>query len=148
MCWKGRPTGTIFSIRMKSWRSCSGFSTKQSDKDMYMNALLWGDAFILSETSACYRFHENNLTFHLSFPFIYNVVREKERIYRDAKKRLYNPNAFWCHHFRITYLFYKNGRASLKGKLKLLCWGLSHLHSNFILFKFVIKEILKALIGK
>ena len=119
-----------------------------SDVPMYMNALLWGDAFLLPETSAVYRFHENNLTYNLSFPFIFNVIREKERIYRNAKKQLSNPNDFWYHHFRITYLFYKNGKAGLKGKLKMLYWGIAHLHSNFFLFKFVLKETLKVFIRR
>ena len=91
-----------------------------SDVAMYMNALLWGDAYILPETSAVYRFHEKNLTYHLSFPFMFNVIREKERIYQNAKKQLSDPKVFWCNHFRITYLFYKNGRTSLKEKLKFL----------------------------
>jgi len=114
-----------------------------SDVPMYMNALLWGDAYILSEISAVYRFHENNLTYHLSFPFIFNVIREKERIYRDAKKLLPNPNDFWFHHFRITYLFYKDGNASLLGKLKMLCWGITHLHGNKKVFGLITKELVK-----
>ena len=118
-----------------------------SDVPMYMNALLWGDAYIIPETSACYRFHENNLTYHLSFPFIYNVVREKERIYRDAKKQLLNPKEFWYHHFRISYLFYKDGNATILGKLKLLYWGITHLHRNNNLFRLIIKEFVKCFVN-
>ncbi len=119
-----------------------------SDVCLYLNALLTGDAFIINEPVAVYRFHEKNLTYSLPFWFMFNVLKEKERIYQNAKKQLSDPKVFWCNHFRITYLFYKNGRASLKGKLKFLYWGLTHLHSNFILFKFVIKEIIKVFIGR
>lgn len=118
-----------------------------SDIPMYMNALLWGDAFILSETSAVYRFHENNLTYHLSFPFMFNVVREKERIYRDAKKQFPNPDEFWYHHFRISYFFYKDGNATMFGKMKLLCWGITHLHRNNKLFRLIIKEFVKCFVN-
>ena len=119
-----------------------------SDVPMYMNALLWGDAYIIPEMSACYRFHENNLTFHLSFPFIYNVIREKERIYRDAKKQLLNPDEFWYHHFLISYLFYKDGNSPLLGKLKLLYWGITHFHGNNKLFRLIIKEFVKCFVKR
>ena len=118
-----------------------------SDIPMYMNALLWGDAFVLSETFAVYRFHENNLTYHLSFPFMFNVIREKERIYRDAKKQLPNPDEFWYHHFRISYFFYKDGNATIFGKMKLLCWGITHLHRNNNLFRLIIKEFVKCFVN-
>ncbi len=119
-----------------------------SDMAMYMNALVWGDAYILPELSAVYRLHENNLSYHLSFPFIFNVIREKERIYRDAKNKLSNPIAFWYQHFRITYLFYKNGDASLKEKIHFLLWGLNHCHGDTNLVSFIMKELIKCLIGK
>ena len=119
-----------------------------SDVPMYMNALLWGDAFIIPETSAVYRFHEKNLTYNLSFPFIYNVVREKERVYRNAKMQLLNPDEFWYHHFRISYFFYKDGNATIFGKMKLLCWGITHLHRNKKLFRLIIKEFVKCFVKR
>lgn len=119
-----------------------------SDVPMYMNALLWGDAYILPETSACYRFHENNLTYHLSFPFMFNVIREKERIYHDAKKQLPNSKEFWLNHFRITYQFYKEGGGSLRGKSKLLVWGLYHSHQSFSFCFYCLKEFLKIVLRK
>lgn len=114
-----------------------------SDVAMYMNALLWGDAYILPETSAVYRFHEKNLTYHLSFKFMFNVIREKERIYLDAKQVLPYPHDFWYNHYRITYLFYKDGNASFGGKLFLLLWGAFHLHGNSNLLFFLLKEFAK-----
>ncbi len=119
-----------------------------SDIPMYMNALLWGDAYILPEISAVYRFHEKNLTYHLSFPFMFNVIREKERVYRDAKKLLPAPNSFWYNHFRITYLFYKKGSATFVGKMKMLLWGLCHVHSNTQLLGLILKELIKCLSGR
>lgn len=119
-----------------------------SDVPMYMNALLWGDAYILPETSACYRFHENNLTYHLSFPFIFNVIREKERISHDAKKRLPYPKEFWLNHFRITYQFYKEGEGSFVGRIKLLFWGLFHSHRSFSFCFFCFKEFVKIVLRK
>lgn len=119
-----------------------------SDVPMYMNALLWGDAYILPETSAVYRFHENNLTYHLSFPFIFNVIREKERIYLDAKKQLPYPKEFWFNHFRITYQFYKEGKGSLRGKIKLLVWGLYHSHQSLSFCFFCLKEFVKIVVRK
>lgn len=119
-----------------------------SDVPMYMNALLWGDAYILPDTSAVYRFHEKNLTYHLSFPFMFNVIREKERIYHDAKKQLPNPKEFWLNQFRITYQFYKEGGGSLRGKSKLLVWGLYHSHQSFSFCFYCLKEFLKIVLRK
>lgn len=116
-----------------------------SDVCMYMNALLCGDAYIINNVVAVYRFHEKNLTYSLPFAFMFNVLREKERIYKDAYKILPEPNAFWYHHFRITYLFYKDGNASFAGKMKMLGWGLCHLHRNLKLTEFIMKEIIKCL---
>lgn len=119
-----------------------------SDVCMYMNALLCGDAYIMNNVVAVYRFHEKNLTYSLPFTFMFNVLREKERIYKDAYKILPEPNAFWYHHFRITYLFYKNGNASFAGKMKMLGWGFCHLHYNRSLMFFIIKEFVKCFISK
>ena len=119
-----------------------------SDIAMYMNALVWGDAYILPETSAVYRFHDKNLTYHLSFPFMFNVLREKERVYRDVKKDLPLPQEFWYNHFKITYLFFKDGNASFGGKVKMLLWGYTHAHNNIPLISFLSKEILKCHIGR
>lgn len=119
-----------------------------SDIPMYMNALLWGDAFIMPEITAVYRFHENNLTHHLSFPFIFNVIREKERIYLDAKNQLPYPKEFWLNHFRITYQFYKEGKGSLRGKIKLLVWGLYHSHQSFSICFYCLKEFVKIVLRK
>lgn len=119
-----------------------------SDVAMYMNALLWGDAYILPETSAVYRFHEKNLTYSLPFSFMFNVLREKERIYCDARKILPRPEEFWYHHFLITYFFYKDGKAVFTGKMKLLLWGLIHLHGNRRLMALILKEFAKCLLGR
>ena len=119
-----------------------------SDVCLYLNALLTGDAFIINKPMAVYRFHEKNLTYSLPFWFMFNVLKEKERIYCDAQKLLPRPKDFWYNHFRITYLFYKDGNATSKGKLKMLWWGFTHLHSNFQLCRFVSKEFVKIFIRR
>lgn len=119
-----------------------------SDVCLYLNALLAGDAFIIKEPVAVYRFHEKNLTFSLPFGFMFNVLKEKERIFCDAYKLLPRSKAFWYNHYRITYLFYKDGKASFKGKLKMLAWGMKHLHSTYPLFEFIVKEFIKVIIGR
>lgn len=119
-----------------------------SDVCLYLNALLCGDVYVLNKTVAVYRFHEKNLTFSLPYWFMYNVLREKERVYIDACKLLPHPHVFWYNHYRITYLFYKDGKATFKGKLKMLGWGMEHLHSTYSLFKFIVKEFIKVIIGR
>ena len=117
-----------------------------SDICMYMNALMWGDAFILNEKSAVYRFHEHNLTYSLPFTFIYNVLLEKEHIYKDACFFLPNPKEFWFNHFRITYDFYKKGQATFWGKMRLLMWGAYHSKGYIKLLSYIIKEIVKVIL--
>ena len=119
-----------------------------SDVCLYLNALLTGDAFIINEPVAVYRFHEKNLTYSLPFWFMFNVLKEKERIYCDAQKSLPRPKDFWYNHFRITYLFYKDGKATFRGKLKMLLWCLMHLHANLQLCRFVLKEFVKLFIRR
>jgi glycosyltransferase involved in cell wall biosynthesis len=119
-----------------------------SDIPMYMNALVWGDAYILPETSAIYRFHEKNMTYHLSFPFMFNVLREKERVYRDVKKVIPLPQEFWYNHFKISYLFFKDGNAFFMGKVKMLLWGFIHGHKNKQLIAFLSKELVKCFMGR
>lgn len=114
-----------------------------SDVCMYMNALLWGDAYMMPKEVAVYRVHEGNLTYHLSHRFMMNVLREKHRIYLDARKRLPRPADFWYHHFRITYFFYRDGSATFMGKIKMLLWGLCHLHGNIRLTRFALVQALR-----
>lgn len=116
-----------------------------SDVCLYLNALLTGDAFIINEPLAVYRFHEKNLTYSLPFWFMFNVLKEKERIYCDAHKLFPCPKNFWYNHFKITYLFYRDGNATYSGKIKMLWWGVAHLHSNYQLFRFISKEYIKVL---
>ena len=119
-----------------------------SDVCLYLNALLCGDAYVINKPVAVYRFHEKNLTYSLPFWFMFNVLREKERIYCDARKILPRPEEFWYHHFRITYFFYKDGKAVFTGKMKLLLWGLMHLHGNRRLMALILKEFAKCLLGR
>lgn len=119
-----------------------------SDVCLYLNALLCGDAYVLNKTVAVYRFHEKNLTYSLPFGFMFNVLKEKERVYCEACRLLPRPHDFWYNHFRITYKFYKNGKAASNEKLKMLGWGMEHLHSTYSLFKFIVKEFLKVIIGR
>lgn len=119
-----------------------------SDVCLYLNALLIGDAFIINEPVAVYRFHEKNLTYSLPFWFMFNVLKEKKRIYCDAHNSLPRPKDFWYNHFRITFLFYKDGKATFRGKLKMLGWGFMNLHANLQLCRFVSKEFVKLFILK
>ena len=117
-----------------------------SDVCLYLNALLGGDAYILNEPVTVYRFHEKNLTYSLPFRFMFNVVREKERIYRRGWKSLPRHKEFWFNHFKITYLFYADGNAIVQGKLKFLFWGLVHSHGNAKLVKFITKQLARMVV--
>ena len=117
-----------------------------SDVCMYMNALLCGDAFILKEIVAVYRFHENNLTYSLPKEFMMRVIKEKERVYLDSVGLLDDSIGFWYEHYRKTYLFYREGKPSRKNKFSFLFWGLSHSHASKKVVSFCIKEMLKAFI--
>jgi glycosyltransferase involved in cell wall biosynthesis len=119
-----------------------------SDIAMYMNALLWGDAFIIKDPVAVYRFHDGNLTYSLPYSFMYNVIREKERVYKDARKELPHPDEFWYQHFRISYFFFKDGCSSIRLRLKFLFWGLVHAQGNISLIRFIIKQLGAALLRR
>lgn len=117
-----------------------------SDVCLCLNAFMCGHAYIINEPVAVYRFHEKNLTYSLPYWFMFNVLREKERIYKEAKKILPQPKEFWYNHFRITYFFYKDGNATFGGKMKMLLWGVCHLHSNTKLLSLSLKEMIKCFV--
>lgn len=119
-----------------------------SDIAMYMNALLWGGAYLIKKPVGVYRFHDGNLTYSLTFSFMFNVIREKERIYLDARKHLPEPDSFWFNHFRISYQFFAEGNKSTKDKLRLLFWGMTHSHGNKKLAIYIIKQLIKTIVGK
>lgn len=146
----GKPMSTVSTLFRKQTFVERGVDKMYeiSDVCLFLNALLCGDAYIINTPVAVYRFHEKNLTYSLPFSFMFNVLREKERVYCDARKLLSAPQDFWYHHFRITYFFYKDGRASFKGKMKMLMWGLAHVHGNDRLLVLIMKEMIKCIIGK
>lgn len=143
-----KPYSTVSTIFRKKvfWDRNYKEMYEVSDVCMYMNALLWGDAFILKEIVAVYRFHENNLTYSLPKEFMMRVIKEKERVYLDSVGLLDDSIGFWYEHYRKTYLFYREGKPSRKNKFSFLFWGLSHSHASKKVVSFCIKEMLKAFI--
>lgn len=117
-----------------------------SDVCMYMNSLLWGDAYILHEKVAVYRFHQNNLTYSLPKEFMMRVVREKERVYKDSVGVLPDSRRFWYEHYKKSYLFYKEGNATKKDHFCFLLWGIGHNHLSFDIIGFCFKEIIKLIL--
>lgn len=117
---------------------------EMSDSSMYMQALLWGDAYILDDVVAVYRVQVRSLTTTASYAFMKNVIEQKELLYKKSIGRIKNPKDFWANQFILSYNFLP---CRSKGeRLKLLTWSLAHCHWSVQICKFVIKKLVKILI--
>lgn len=119
---------------------------EMSDSSMYMQALLWGDAYILKDVVAMYRTKANSLTSTAGLKFIMNVLCQKELFYSKAYKRLANPRDFWATHYIATSQLYFNNKNEKKLFHKVLNWGLIHSHGSSRVLVFIIKQYLKLLL--
>lgn len=116
---------------------------EMSDSSMYMQALLWGDAFIMDEEVAIYRIKGGSLTSTLSYDFIMNVLRQKELLYKKSRLTLDRPKDFWFNQYTLSYFFCP--QKSKSRKLQLLLWGLLHSDCSSKLVRFCTMRIFKEL---
>lgn len=114
---------------------------EMSDSSIYMQCLLWGDAYIMDDVVAVYRVQERSLTTTASYAFIMNVLKQKELIYKKSIGYLKNPRNFWAQQFILTYNFWPNKRTV--DKIKCLIWASLHSHSSLRMIKFLIKQVVR-----
>lgn len=140
-----KPLSTVSTIyRKKAFDETDGINMiEMSDSSMYMQCLLWGDAYIMDDVVARYRIKRNSLTTTLSYDFILNVLKQKELLYYSSKNILLNPHNFWYNQYSLTFNFYNNGNESKTNLLRLLLWGFIHLHASKSLFHYLINKTLE-----
>lgn len=140
-----KPLSTVSTIyRKKAFDETDGINMiEMSDSSMYMQCLLWGDAYIMDDVVARYRIKRNSLTTTLSYDFILNVLKQKELLYYSSKNILLNPHDFWYNQYSLTFNFYNNGNESKTNLLRLLLWGFIHLHASKSLFHYLINKTLE-----
>lgn len=119
---------------------------EMSDSSMYMQALLWGDAYIMDDVVAVYRVQVRSLTTTASYAFMKNVIEQKELLFKKSFGRIRNPRDFWANQFILSYNFWPN--KSQCDKFSILLWVLVHCHCSLRLYKFFVREFVKLIIRK
>lgn len=96
-----------------------------NDSSIYMNALLYGNAYILEDVIGVYRIHNSNITFNLDLDFLIDNLEEKKKIYNKLKIVLDNDKAYeWFEkQVDLTVRYYiDNTDADKEKKNKLSNW--------------------------
>ncbi len=96
-----------------------------NDSSIYMNALLYGDSFILEDVVGVYRIHKSNLTFNLDVDFLIANLVEKRKIYDKIKNKLeQNKAKEWLYgQINLTLKYYIiNTNIGEKEIKKLIVW--------------------------
>ena len=142
-----KPISTVSSIFK---RDClDGDMIEMSDSSIYMQALFYGDAYIMNDVVADYRVRKVSglsLTTSASLPFIMNVLNQKEQFYFRAKGKIERPLDFWCYQYALTYSLFNQKPKQRIDKIRLLFWGLCHIHGSLKMFLFIIKSFVKIFI--
>lgn len=82
-----KPDSTFTSIFRKSVLEAADFNNLKmmNDACIYMNALLYGDAYILNYFIGIYRVHDTNISKTIDCDFIIDNLKEKERVFYKMK---------------------------------------------------------------
>ena len=143
-----KPLSTVSTIfRKRAFDETDAINMiEMSDSSMYMQALLWGDSYIMEDMVAVYRVKGSSLTSTASYSFMKNVIEQKELLYKKTIGYVAHPKKFWAQQFILTYNFWPN--KSIDDIKKILNWLCLHLHGSVELYLFIIKELLKLTIKR
>ena len=144
----GKPVSTISTLYRKvALKDKSGGEMYfMGDNSLYMQALLWGDAYILDEYVAVYRVGAGSMTSAITCKTMIDTMIQKEMIYNDAVGYIENPNAAWTNQFIGSYLFCP--KKNRNDYMTLIKWGFKHSHGYPKMVLFLTKEYIKALFRK
>ena len=136
-----KPVSTISTVFRRSSLDCN--MIEMSDSSMYMNALLYGDAFIMDDIVAVYRIRQksgNSLSSSATLLFIINVLKQKENLFYQVINRIPRPKDFWCYQYINTYALLSQKPKSEKEKKHILKWGFKHTHGSLRLLFFLFRQ--------
>ncbi len=143
-CGYKKPISTVSTIYRKSALDLK--MIEMSDSSMYLYALLKGNAYIMDEFVAVYRVKAGSLTSTASCDFIFNVLKQKEWLFRHSIGIIPEPKTFWYFHYRKTYNFIGRKDGIRKEKMDLLKWGIKHNGGSLRLIFFLFHEYIKVFI--
>ena len=143
-----KPLSTVSTVfRKRAFDETNAINMiEMSDSSMYMQTLLWGDAYITEDEVAVYRVKRGSLTSTAAYSFMMNVIEQKEFLFQKAIGYVENPKNFWAQQFILTYNFWPN--KSLHDRVKILSWLTHHLHGSIFLNVFLMKEFLKLILKR
>lgn len=143
-----KPLSTVSTIfRKQAFDETNAIEmVEMSDSSMYMQALLWGDAFIMNDSVAVYRIKGGSLTSTLNFEFMMSVLRQKYLLYKKSIGYVKNPRMFWYWQFILSYTFFPAKTNSIKWKL--LFWGFRHSGLSLNLWRYLFRESINIILLK
>lgn len=81
-----------------------------NDTIFYLNALLWGDAYIIDDKIGIYCIHDNNISNHINEDFLIENVMEKHKIYLEIRDRGWKGcRRWWNDELNVTLKYYVLG---------------------------------------
>ena len=127
-----KPRATCTTVFRKEALCCGEPLIEWSDSALFLKALLWGDAFLFRDEVAVYRIWEASMTRGRgsNFAFKFNVIRQKEALYREAVGRIADPLKWWYETFKMNFLYFGKSFAGEEERLELARWGLEHAHGS------------------
>lgn len=124
-----KPDSTFSAVFKKTVLEDADFCNLQmmNDATIYMNALLYGDAYILKDYIGIYRIHNTNISKTISCYFIIDNLKEKEKILHRMPNLSRN---WWYKQFKLTFVYYAITNPPIKEERELITWGIKHYNKS------------------
>ena len=114
-----------------------------NDACIYMNALLYGDAYIMDGYIGVYRIHDTNISKTIGCDFIIDNLKEKEKVFFKMNS---TPKYWWYKQFKLTFVYYVVTNPSKEKIKKLIQWGIKHHHRSYKLIIYLLYRYCKVFI--
>ena len=139
-----KPDSTFTSVFRKTVLEAADFCNLQmmNDACIYMNALLYGDAYIMDGYIGIYRIHDTNISKTIGCDFIIDNLKEKEKVFFKMKS---TPKSWWYKQFKLTFIYYAITCPSKDEMKKLIRWGIKHYNKSVKLLVYLLYRDIKLL---
>lgn len=114
------------------------------DTGIYLIALLYGDAYILSDVVSIFRFRSDlsSTSFNSPIKYMFDGLRQREAIYNKAKNHLVNPRHFLALTYITSCNWYWGSNPNAWKKCRVMLWMLFHGHGSKRIIKYVLKNLM------
>ncbi len=112
------------------------------DTGMYLIALLYGDAFIISDIVAIFRLRSDlsSTSYNAPIKYMFDGLRQREIIFEKAENYLENPRDFLALTYLTSCNWYWGSNPNIWSKCRVLLWMLFHSHGSKRIVKYLLKN--------